>query len=136
MGKLTEALKATKELRKQFKKPAEAKKLTAKAQKVQDHIYKGEPFGCNTPAVAILMGLMTGETIVKRTSSSAGRFDTVKGALVKYTGTSKDSNGFLIEDEGQSILRWRDRADGNCSSHRELSCFKPATDAEIKKFYS
>jgi len=139
MGQLTSALKANKELRKQFKKqPApKQKKLTKHHQEIKDAIYKSEPFGCNTKGVANLISKILKVDLRKEEENHKNKdlFNTVFGSALIYT---KDGSGdFVIDTFNSDTIYWREpKTNDACSMKRFKVNWRPATDKEIREYFS
>lgn len=134
MGQLTEALKATKELRKQFVKKA-VKKISKRDQKIIDAIEKSD-FGCQKENVFVFAEALL-ERGLSRKSSEKDSFKFVKGAALVHLGyPGSSSKGMIVIDTKEHLVYWLSPTNHECSQSREKHIFRPATDKEIKEYFS
>jgi len=134
MGQLTTCLKATKELRKQFKEQdKEPKKL--EHQDIQDVIYRNErSFGCNMEAVLAVFSTLLGENLKKKGEDSMACFNKVEGSGLIYNYEGNEGFGDFVLDYNQiSELNW---GQGRLSMSRRFIHWRPATDSEIRAHFS
>jgi len=136
VGKLTECSEATKELRKQFKKEKPVK-LTKKGEQAKK-ILEGGDWGCSTNSAYELVSFLVGEEIpTPKSARDSSFFEPVVGALVKCL----DSDAAMDVGTLSQISRTRDtnemQIEGRTDYQSTLKeLWKPATDAEIKKYFS
>jgi len=136
MGKLTLALAATKELRKQFAKPKKVKALTGKNKKIQDAIYDSD-FGCKKENVAKLIGAVIGVNLVKLNADKGKYFQPTRGAIMVFIREGSKNFGVVACEDGRGTeLQWLDENRKSHSAYRRWEYWKPATDKQIKEYYS
>jgi len=138
-GKLTQALKATKELRKQFKPVKAKKKKELIHQDMQDVIYKNkDELGCNFDVVVDLFSELLKEDLKKLddVKEDEGTFKSVKNSLLYYTRENNSANGDFGIDNGESVIRWYSEKMGQCSMARYRNRWRPATDKEIREYFA
>lgn len=135
MGQLTLALQANKELRKQFKPAPKPKKLSKKNQEIQDIIY-GTDFGCKKDTVAKLISKVMGINLVKGKYREEDSFKTVKGSVLMRVGSDIGSgykSHLGVDDSRNPYIMWNNT---NNSSGRLFAFWRPATDKEIREYFS
>jgi len=132
MGQLTTALKATKELRKQFIKKKPDKKISKRDQNIIDAIENSD-FGCQKEKVYIFAEALAERKLPRKEQENKGLFDPIKGSLLVYYY----DGDFAIDMGDDTVIRWNDPISGGpCSQRRKVKLWRPATDKEIRDYFS
>ncbi len=134
MGQLTLALEATRELRKQFVKQKAPKKLSKRHQRIQDLIY-GQDFGCSKDGVAKLIGALEKVNLVRGADVNRDVFIGVKGSVIVHVSDDSHSGTVTIDTFSEGYVHWKDGGD-DCSYNRYKDSWRPATDKEIREYFS
>jgi len=136
MGQMTECLKATKELRKQFVK-RKPKKVSKRDRRVIDAVMNSD-FGCQKENAFIFAEAIAERKIPRPMGKRGPKFDGVKGSLLCFEHP-RDSNSpaLAIDDDlGEHRIRWVGKNGGPASVGREREFWRPATDKEIREYFS
>jgi len=138
MGQLTEALKANKELRKQFTEEPENNKVSKRDQEIINAIEKSD-FGCQKENTYVFAEAITGRKIPRLiTKNNLDCFSQVRGSVLIYrhpehNPENKDDTAADLGSPHSDIV-WG--ADREFSMSRYKSHWRPATDKEIKEYFS
>jgi len=140
MGQLTTALKATKELRKQFLKLKAVKKISKRDQKIIDAIENSD-FSCQKENAYIFAEALIERKIPREKGKNEETFNGVLGSLLCYTSetTNEENKGVFVIDEwvDRSEVYWYGPKSGNTRSlSRQWDKWRPATDKEIREYFS
>ena len=133
MGKLTDAIEATRKVRQNYK--MKKFKISKRDQKIIDAIKKGE-FGCQKENVFVFAEALLERKIPREVALNTNPF--VKGALVK----NKEEEIYQISSVSPVGFRFREpdghengyTGDGTNKYMRRN--WKPATDKEIKDYFA
>lgn len=132
MGQLTTALKANKELRKQFKKQP-VKKISKDDQKIIDAIENSD-FGCQKENTYVFAEALLKRKIPRKPKENDDKFNEVVGALlVCLLKDKRQKCPFGIDTGRESYINWNNF---NNASDRLKKLWRPATDKEIREYFS
>ncbi len=135
MGKLTECLKATKELRKQFVK-TKAKKITKRDQAIIDAIENSD-FGCKKESVYKFAEAMLERKISRIDAQNSTTFKGVATSMIVFVILDDPSFEDVVLDTGTGdSVYWCNKKSDKCTWTRNFDSWRPATDKEIKEYFA